>query len=178
MKIWQLTLRRSSGVNNTLRQSLSIQSFSADNLWEIETLQLKPGDRQRGSTTNNIDIHTLDVCLFPRIFISFAMLSNKNLIQNSILATILSSRAQGGWWKWQNEFWQNLQLTQYLLEMKWSPHAGSHFSQIFHATARLDYQLLDLHALLLYHLLIIILMNLSASNDVSMIFQGTVEERN
>ena len=178
MKIWKLTLRRSSGVNNTLRQSLSIQSFSVDNLWEIETLQLKPGDRQRGSTTNNIDILIFDVCPRPRIFISFAMISNNNLLQNSILATILSSRAHGGWWKWQNEFWQNLQLTQYLLEMKWSPHAGSHFSQTFHGIARLEDQLLNLHALLIYHLLIIILTNLSASNDVSMIFQGTVEERN
>ena len=36
-----------------------------ESLWEIETLQLQPGERQRGSTTNNIDTITLDVCLFP-----------------------------------------------------------------------------------------------------------------
>ena len=36
-----------------------------ENLWENETLQLKPGDRQLGSTKNNIDTHTFDVCLFP-----------------------------------------------------------------------------------------------------------------
>ena len=53
-----------------------------ENLWENETLQLKPGDRQRGMTTNNIDILTLDVCLPPRIFISFAMISNNKLFQN------------------------------------------------------------------------------------------------
>ena len=53
-----------------------------ENLWENETLQLKPGDRQRGSTTNNIDILTLDMCLPPRIFISFAMISNSKLFQN------------------------------------------------------------------------------------------------
>ena len=82
MKIWKFTLRRSSGVNKTLRQSLSIQSSTSDNLWENETLQLKPGDRQRGSTTNNIDILTLDVCLLPRIFISFAMIPNSKLFQN------------------------------------------------------------------------------------------------
>ena len=76
MKIWKITLRRSSGVNNTLRQSLSLQSFSVDNLWEIETMQFKPGDRQRGSTTNNIETLTLDVCFPPRIFISFAIISN------------------------------------------------------------------------------------------------------
>ena len=58
-------MRRSSGVNNTLRQSLSIQSVTWDNLWEKETLQLKPGDRQRGSTKINIDTLTFDVCLFP-----------------------------------------------------------------------------------------------------------------
>ena len=53
-----------------------------ENLRENETLQLKPGDRQRGSTTNNIDILTLDVCLPPLIFISFAMISNNQLFQN------------------------------------------------------------------------------------------------
>ena len=51
MKIWKLTLRRSSGVNNTLRQSLSLQSFCSENLWENGTPLLKPGDHQRGSTT-------------------------------------------------------------------------------------------------------------------------------
>ena len=40
--------------------------------------------------------------------------------------------------------------------MKWSPHAGSHFSQTFHGIATLDYQLVDLHTLLIYHLLILI----------------------
>ena len=30
--------------------------------------------------------------------------------------------------------------------MKWSPHAGSHFSQTFHGMATLDYQLMDIHA--------------------------------
>ena len=30
--------------------------------------------------------------------------------------------------------------------MKWSPHAGSHFSQTFYGIATLDYQLMDLHA--------------------------------
>ena len=37
----------------------------SQNLWENETLQLKPGDRQRGSTKNNIDTLNFDVCLFP-----------------------------------------------------------------------------------------------------------------
>ena len=152
-----------------------------------EILKLKPGNRKRGNTINNIDILTLDVCLPPRIFISLAMISNNKLFQNftqipelspPISTTTFSSGAQGGWCKWQNEFWQNLELTLYLLEMKWSPHAGSHFSQTSHGIARLDYQLVDLHALLIYYVLIKILMNLSASNDVSMIFQGTVEDRN
>ena len=62
-----------------------------------------------------------------------------------IPTTIFSSGAHGGWWKRQNEFRQNLQLTQYLLEIKWSPHAGSHYSQTIHRIAKLDYQLLDLH---------------------------------
>ena len=86
-----------------------------------------------------------------------------------------SSGTHGGWWKSQNDFWQNLHLTQYLLEMKWSLHAGWHFSQTFHGIARLDYQLLHLKALLIFYVLITMLMNLSASNDVRMKFQGTVE---
>ena len=62
--------------------------------------------------------------------------------------TTFTSGAQGGWWKWKKEFRQNLhlQLTQYLLEIKWSPHAGSHSSQTFHEIARIDYQLVVLHA--------------------------------
>ena len=35
-----------------------------ENLWENERLQLKPGDRQRRSTKNNIDTLTFDVCSF------------------------------------------------------------------------------------------------------------------
>ena len=65
MKIWQFTLRSSSGANNTLRRSLSLQSFPSDNFWQNETMQLKPWDRHRGSTKNNIGTLTFDVCLFP-----------------------------------------------------------------------------------------------------------------
>ena len=60
----------------------------------------------------------------------------------------------------------------------WGEVISSHFSQIFHGIATLDYQLLDLQALFIFYVLIINLMKLSASNDISMIFQGTVEERN
>ena len=101
-----------------------------------------------------------------------------NGLSLAICTTNFSSGAFGSWWKWQNGFWKNLQLTQYLLEMKWSLHAGSHFSQTFHAAARLEYQLIDLHAWLINYLLVIILMNFSASNDIRMAFQGYVEERN
>ena len=38
-----------------------------ENLWENETLQLQPGDRQRGSTKKNIDTLTFDVCLSPHL---------------------------------------------------------------------------------------------------------------
>ena len=62
-----------------------------EKLWENETLQLKLGDRQRGSTTNNIVILTLDVCLPPRIFISFAMIPNNKLFQNFTRIPGLSS---------------------------------------------------------------------------------------
>ena len=96
------TLRRSSGVNNTFRQSLSLQSIFWDSLWENETLGLKRGDRQRGSTTKNIDILTLDVCLPPHIFISFAMISNNKLFRNStwtLLAHLDNSYLFTGTWR-------------------------------------------------------------------------------
>ena len=72
------------------------------------------------------------MCLPPRIFISFAMIS---------------------------------------------PCRTTLFSDI-HGIAKLDYQLLDLQALFIFYVVIINLMKLSASNDISMIFQRTVEERN
>ena len=67
-----------------------------------ETLQLKPGDRQRGSTTNNFDIMTLDVCLPPRIFISFAMISNNKLFHpdsRTLLAHIHKKFFFRGTWR-------------------------------------------------------------------------------
>ena len=165
MKIWKLTLRRSSGVNNTLRQNLSIQSSTSDNLWENETLQLKPGDRQRGSTKINFDTLTFDFCLFPASSSVSPWSPTTSYstripeLSSPICTKNISSGADGGWWKWQNEFWQNLQLTQYMLEMKWSPHAGSHFSQTLHGIATLDYQLVDLHTLLIFYSLILIWWN-------------------
>ena len=91
LKIWKLTLRKLSGANNTLRHSQSLQSFSSDNFTENGTLQLNPGDRQRGSTRNNIDTLTLDACLTPRICIKVAMISNNKLCQNSIRIPGISS---------------------------------------------------------------------------------------
>ena len=152
-----------------------------ENLWENETLQLKPGDCQRGSTTNNFDIITLDVCLPPRIFISFAMISNNKLFHpdsRTILAHIHKKFFFRGTWRL-------IEMAKWVLAepttdtvSAWGEVISSHFSQIFHGIATLDYQLLDLQALFIFYVLIINLMKLSASNDISMIFQGTVEEWN
>ena len=81
MKISKFTLRRSSGVKNTLRQICPSSPFPGKSLrkWNSAT---PTGDRQRRSTKNNIDTLTFDVCLFPRISISFAMISNNKLFQN------------------------------------------------------------------------------------------------
>ena len=95
-----------------------------------------------------------------------------------ISTKIFSSGVHGRWWKWRNEFRQNLQLSQCLLQINWSPHAGSKFCQTFHGVPRLDNQLVDLHALFINNLLVLILMSLTASIEVNMIFEGFVEERN
>ena len=67
-----------------------------------------------------------------------------------------SSGARGWRQKWQDQFQKNLQLTQYLQEIKWSPPAGLHSSQTFHGKARYYYDLVDLHSLFTNHLLFLI----------------------
>ena len=54
-------------MSKTHSDNVSPSSPFPENLWENETLQLKPGDRQRGSTKNNIDTLTFDVCSFPHL---------------------------------------------------------------------------------------------------------------
>ena len=58
--------------------------------------------------------------------------------------------------------------------MKWSPHAGSHFSQTFHGIATLDYQMMDLHALLIFHLLILIWWNCLPAMTSAWYFKDTL----
>ena len=94
--------------------------FHSDNFWENETLQLKLG-RSLTREQHKQHRHPHPRCVSPiRIFISFAMISNNKLFQNftripglssPISTRNFSSGAHGGWQKWQNEFWQNLQLT-------------------------------------------------------------------
>ena len=159
--------------------------FFLDNLWEIETLQLKPGDRQRGSTTNNNGILTLDVCLLPRIFISFAMISNnKKLFQNSIrtlLAHLHKNILIRGTWRL-------IEMTKWVLaepttdsESAWNKVISSCRIRFFSDSPWMNKNWLSiggftyLSNLLLTHFN---LMKLSTSNDISMIFQGYVEKRN
>ena len=83
-EVWRFENSHCGGraVSKTHSDKSVPQPFFPENLWKNETLQLIPGGRQRRSTTNNIDILTLDVCLPPRIFFSFAMISNNKLFQN------------------------------------------------------------------------------------------------
>ena len=53
--------------------------FFPENLWENETLQLKPGDREHQEQHRHPHLRCLP---FSRIFISFAMISNNKLFQN------------------------------------------------------------------------------------------------
>ena len=120
-----------------------------ENLWENETLQLQPGDRQRGSIMNNIDTLTFDVCLFP---------ASSSVSPWS--PTTSFSRTSPGFpdspCPYPQEIffrgtWKLIEMAKWVLaepttdtvsaRMKWSPHAGSHFSQTFLGIATLDYQL-------------------------------------
>ena len=119
--------------------------------------------------------------IIPRIFISFAIISNNKLFHpdsRTLLAHIHKKFFFRGTWRL-------IEMAKWVLAepttdtvSAWGEVISSHFSQIFHGIATLDYQLLDLQALFIFYVLIINLMKLSASNDISMIFQGTVEERN
>ena len=93
-------IAETSGFNNALIQTLSLRSFPSDDLWESETLGLKPRYRQRRSTFNNIDIIIFDVCLRPRFFITYATISKNKLFRKSsspLSRTTFSSGAHGGW---------------------------------------------------------------------------------
>ena len=56
LKIWKLTLRKVSGVNDTLRHTLFRKSPSTKDFWERETLRLVPRDPNLVKTTNNINV--------------------------------------------------------------------------------------------------------------------------
>ena len=66
-EVWRFENSHCGGraVSKTHPDKVCPSSPFPENLWGNETLQLKPGDRQRGSTKYNIDTLTFDVCLFP-----------------------------------------------------------------------------------------------------------------
>ena len=85
-----------------------------------------------------------------------------------------SSGHMGGDGKWHNQFRQHRKLSQYLPEMRY-PEAESNSSQTFHGIAGCDCQLVDFFKLFISHLIIPILMHLSARNDIRMSSHGHVE---
>ena len=149
MKIWKFTLPRSSGVKNTLRQSLSLQSFPSDNFWEKETFQLKPWDRQRGSTKNNIDTLTFDFCPFPTSSSVSPWSPTTSYFRNSPgFPDSPRPYPQEIFFK---GTWRLIEMPKWVLAepttdtvSAWGEVISSHFSQIFHGIATLDYQLVDL----------------------------------
>ena len=186
MKIWKLTLRRSSGVKNTLRQSQSLQSFSRKNSEKMKHCNCNPEIANAGAPRTTSTPSPSMSAFSPHLHqfrhdLQAQAIPELHPDSRTLLVHIHKNFFFKGTWRL-------IEMAKCVLAepttdtasawMKWSPHAGSHFSQKFHGIATLDYQLLDLYALLIYYVLITILMNLSASNDISMIFQGTVEERN
>ena len=122
-----------------------------ENLWENETLQLKPGYRQRGSTKNNIDTLTFDVCLFPASS-SVSPWSPTTSYFRTPPEFPDSPRPSP-----QKIFfrgtWRLIEMAKRVLAepttdtvSAWDEVISSHFSQTFHGLATLDYQFVDLHA--------------------------------
>ena len=179
-------MRRSSGVKNTLSQSLSLQSFSRKISEKMKPCNsnLEIANAGAPGTTSTPSPW---MCAFSPHLHQFRHELQPQAIpelhpdSRTPLVHIHKKFFFKGTWKL-------VEMAKWVLAepttdtasawMKWSPHAGPHFSQKFHGMATLDYQLLDLHALLIYYVLITILMKLSASNNISMMFQGPVEERN
>ena len=63
---------------------------------KMEPRYSNPDITNAGAPQRTNDILTLDVCLPPRIFISFAMISNNKLFQNSTRIPGLSSPISTG----------------------------------------------------------------------------------
>ena len=156
-----------------------------ENLWENETLQLKPGDRQRGSTKNNIDPLTFDVCFFPAYSsvspwsptTSYSRTSprfpdsprpypQEIFLQGHMEVDRNGKMSSGRTYNWHS------------ICLRWSDLLMQDHTFLRHF---MEQQLLTINwwwLSIIKNLLIIIFMNLSASNEVSMINQGTVEEWN
>ena len=56
LKIWRLTLRKVSGVNDTVGYILLGKSLPTNDFWQRETLRLVPRDPNRVNATNNINV--------------------------------------------------------------------------------------------------------------------------
>ena len=154
MKIWKFTLRRSSGVKNTLRINLSLHSFPRKISEKMKPCNSNPEIANAGAprtiSTPSPSMsaysphlhqfrHDLQQQAFPELHpgsrILLAHLHKKLLFK-------------GTWRLKEMAKWVLAEPTTDTVSawMKWSPHAGSHFSQTFHGIATLDYQLMDLHA--------------------------------
>ena len=125
LKIWKLALWKSSDVAHTFRWSLLFQRFSQDDIWESETFGFEPRNRQRRSTSNNLDILILKVCLHPRFLITYATISadKQAVLENYPDSPRFSPRRfylQADDGKNQYEFRQLWQIDNYLsISLKW-----------------------------------------------------------
>ena len=154
MKIWKFTLRKSSGVKNTLRQNLSLQSFSGKSLRKWNPATQSWGSPTREHHKQHRNPHAR--CVFPspqlhqfRHDIQQQAIPKLQPDSRTLLAHLHKKFLFRGTWRLiEMAKWVLAEPTTDTVSawMKWSPHAGSHFSQTFHGIATLDYQLMVLHA--------------------------------
>ena len=148
------TLWRSSGVKNTLRQNLSLQSFSRKISEKMKPCNSNPEIANAGASRTTSTPSPSMSAFSPHLH------EFRHDLEQQAIPELHSD-------PWtlpvhlHNKFffrgtWRLIEMAKWVLAepttdtvsawMKWSHHAGSHFSQTFHGIATLDYQSMDLHA--------------------------------
>ena len=154
MKIWRFTLRRSSGVKNTLRQSLSLQAFSRKISEKMKPCNSNPeianAEAPRTTSTPSPSMSAFSPHLHKfRHDLQQQAIPDLQPDSWTLLAHLHKKFFFRGTWRLiEMAKWVLAEPTTDTVSawMKWSPHAGSHFSQTFHGIPTLDYQMMDLHA--------------------------------
>ena len=154
MKIWKFILRKSSGVKNTLRQNLSLQLFFRKISEKMKPCNSNPEIANAGAPRTTSTPSPSMSAYSPHLHQFRHDLQQQAFPELHPDSRILLAHLHKKFLFWGT--WSLIEMAKWVLAepttdtvsawMKWSPQAGSHFSQFFYGITTLDYQLMDLHA--------------------------------